>query len=126
MSNANHLLFALLVATSSLGDASAHSGPKRVRSDRWSSSCSGNSIHVVRLGHFPARHSASRFATAARSVSRQDSPIRQHVGVRVDRWRHRVEWPSAGIAVAIQVNSSDPYPRGLVRLLLEMAAMANH
>jgi D-alanyl-D-alanine carboxypeptidase len=33
--------------------------------------------------------------------------------------------PSSGIAVAIQVNTSDPYPRGLVRFLLEMAATAN-
>ena len=34
--------------------------------------------------------------------------------------------PSSGIAVAIQVNTSDPYPRGLVRFLLDMAAAANH
>ena len=30
--------------------------------------------------------------------------------------------PATGVAVAIQVNTSDPYPRGLVRFLMDVAA----
>lgn len=32
--------------------------------------------------------------------------------------------PATGVAVAIQVNTSDPYPRGLVRFLMDVAAVS--